>query len=68
MNQPISRHHLYPTKAMRQTAEANELFMELIKGPNALTPEEIDKFCDRRPEWERFRAFGAKAKAAKEGK
>lgn len=61
-----TRHHLYPTEEMRQQAEGNELFMELLRGPDALTPEEIDKFCDRRPQWERFRKFGAKAIAAKQ--
>jgi len=64
---PPSRHHIYPTKEMRQTAEANELFMELLRGDNPITPEEIDKLCDKRPQWERFRAFGAKAIAAKKG-
>lgn len=62
-----TRYHLM-TKEQRQTAEGNELFMELLRGPNALTPEEIDKFCDRRPQWERFRGFGAKAIKAREEK
>lgn len=53
--------------AGRNIGAANEAFMDMLKGPNPLTPEEIDRFIARRPErWARLAGFGAKAKAAKE--
>lgn len=60
-----SQEHLY-WKAHEKTADGNEAFLEIQQGPNPLTPEEIDRLCDRRPHlWERFRGYGAKAIAAK---
>lgn len=61
-----SQRHFFDA-SFKDIAETNELFMEeFVNGPNPLTPEEIDAMCDRRPQWERFRGFGARAKAARE--
>ena len=52
--------------AERQIADGNEAFMEMLRGPNPLSPEEIDSLVARRPErWSRFAGFGAKAIAAR---
>lgn len=62
----IDRNRCLYDYELKKISEANELFMEeFINGPNPLTPEEIDAMCDRRPQWERFRGFGAKAIAAR---
>lgn len=53
--------------AHRQSADMDRFFMEeFVNGPNPLTPEEVDLMCDLRPDkYERYRGFGARAKAAK---
>lgn len=58
--------HQHYEAARRQVADGNSLFMEVQRGANPLSPEEIDRLVDLRPErWGRFAGFGAKAQAAK---
>lgn len=51
-----------------EMAESDEVFFEIQNGPNPNTPEQIDALCDRRPQYERYREFGAKALMAKKQK
>lgn len=51
--------------ATARIAERDELFMEMIRGPNPLTPEEIDRLIERDPaRYGRYAKFGAKGRAS----
>jgi hypothetical protein len=47
-------------RAHDQIADGNAAFMEVMTGPNPLTPEEVDRLVARNPRWSRFAGFGAK--------
>jgi len=46
--------------AHRRLADADATFMEVMRGPNPLTPEEVRALIDRRPGlWGRFEKWAA---------
>lgn len=46
--------------ARRRIASADRIFMEIMAGPNPLTPEELRRLIDKRPElWGRYERFAA---------
>ena len=49
-----------------QVADGNASFMEIMNGPNPLTPKEVDRMIERNPRWLRFAGFVAKAIAARQ--
>lgn len=53
-------------EAARRIAARDCTFMDIMRGPNPLTPEEIDTLAEKYPErYGRYAGFGLKAKSRK---
>ena len=52
--------HAMFARSHDQVADGNVAFMEIMTGPNPLTPTEIDRLIARNPRWSRFAGFGTK--------
>ena len=48
--------------AGRKIAEGNDTFMDIMRGPNPLSREDVDRLIARNPYWSRFAGFGTKGK------